>query len=368
MVNPSAFSFATALLALAAVRRWSVGGPARLWAIAAPIALCAMLDHGMTGAFVLLAILITVATSARRNQGAALSVGLGVVVLVACALWPWYPFLKVVRAKHDVGYWLNVGVMRQMLMHWCAPALLLSLATLAAWHRPLVRTFCWIGWVALAFTLASLPLRSPAFARFMMPGTFFLQLAIAVWATHAGATTLAGWRDAIGALTRRTERAASATLLVFFAVAVLYGLVPQVIDAVKEPHLARPIFAKLKKVRDQQRHLRPIYAELLAGVAPRDVIMADQATAWPIPAAHGRIVSALHWERLTLDQPQRETDAETFLDAATDAAARRALLAKYDARWILLDLKNQPAAVTDALRAAHAERKRVGDLVLLEVK
>lgn len=368
MVNPSAFSFATALFALAAVRRWSIGGPAWLWAFAVPIAVCAMLDHGMTGAFVLLAILITVATSPRRNVGGALSIGLGVVVLAACALWPWYPFLKVVRAKHDVGYWLNIGVMQQMLGHWCAPAILLSLATLATWHRPLVRTFCLIGWAAFAFTLASLPLRSPAFARFMMPGTFFLQVAIAVWATHVGATTFAGWRDAIASMARRSERAAPATLLAFFAIAMAYGLVPQLIDAVREPHLARPLLAKLVHARDLQRPLRPIYGELLAGVAPRDVVMADELTGWPISGVHGRLVSALHWERLTLDQPQREADVARFFAAATDAAARRELLAKYGARWILLDLATQPAAVTDPLRAAYAERRRVGDLVLLEVK
>ena len=366
MVNPSAFSFATALFALAAVRRWTLGGPAWLWAIVAPIACCAMLDHGMTGAFVLLAILITVALSPRWRAGVALSVGLGVVVLACAALWPGYPFVAVVRAKHDVGYWLNVGVMGAMLMRWCAPAIVLSLATLAAWDR--VRTFCAIGWAALVFTLASLPLKSPAFARFMMPGTFFLQVAIAIWATRAGATTLAGWRDAIGAMRWRTDRAAAATLLAFFAIALAYGGVPQVLAAIREPHLARPLFAKLTHARDLQRHLRPIYAQLLANVAPHDVIMADAATAWPIPATHGRIVSALHYERLTRDEPQRDADVARFFDSATDAATRAMLLAKYDVRWIVIDLAKQPAAVTESLRAGYAEQGRVADLVLLALK
>ena len=371
-VNPSAFSFALALFALALARRWDVVGGAWRWAAIVPLLTCATLDHGMVGAFALMAIGITALLGGRRRWlGAGLACATGIVVIALCCAWPLYPFAAVLRAKHDAAYWVSRGIILMMLGAWCAPAMLLAIAARSASDRPLVRTFVTIGFAGVVATAVAFIVSSPVLARFAMPATFFLQVAVAVWITHAGGTDWRTWRDAIGNLLRNAgpaERRAPSVLMLFFAIAIAYGLVPQLHAIVHEPYLAKPLVARLRGQPDPGGHLKPIYDALLAPVGERDVVLADSLTSWPIPSSRGRIVAAAHYERLILDQPRRDADVERFFAADCDAVTRDAIVAKYDVKWIVLNLAEQPASVAASLLGTWPERGRVGTLVLLDVR
>src|SRR5512135_3515441 len=113
-VNPSAFGFALAPFLWVLFRRTACAGrtgPALL--VVSVLAAIAMLDHPMTGLFVLIGLLVIALTAPsgrcrRPLMNLALVVG-GVAAL--CMAWPWYSFVKAALSRPDNDYWFNKYVL-----------------------------------------------------------------------------------------------------------------------------------------------------------------------------------------------------------------------------------------------------------------
>ena len=105
----------------------------------------AMLDHGMTGLFALLGLLLFVLSMpSQRNFRAVLNFVLVATGAAAvCLAWPWYSFFQAASLRPDNDYWFNPHILRSMLTLWAWPAYLCSVAALSI-RRPFIRT-CLLG-------------------------------------------------------------------------------------------------------------------------------------------------------------------------------------------------------------------------------
>src|SRR6185436_17138040 len=124
--------------------------------------------------------------------------------------------------------------------------------------------------------------------------------------------------------------------------------------------------APLVRSENKQKPLKPLYEEVLRDVGARDVVLADDLTAWPVPSVRGRIVSAAHYEFFVSDQRDRSRDvAEFFSPDATDAR-RAEVVDRRGVRWILVNRKRQDARAVAALVTPSAVVRESGNLVLLD--
>lgn len=367
-VNPSAFSFGLTLLSWSLLRRVLSGrGGLAAWAGIAVLMSCAMLDHPMTGAFGMLGLAVLVATGANedRLRGAT---GLAIVAAVVAALalaWPWYSFLAAVRWHGDNDYWFNPGILVMMLTQWCAPAMLCALFAIPLRRQPLVRTCLVGGSACMAVGLAAWLVRSPALARFPLPGLIFFHIAVGIWAHNTGLLRLSTWPARLHAIfSPGLDSTATALLQTTVALFIGYFLVPQLLMVAIEPHLARAYVARALHHRNLQEHLRDELSVLMKDVGPRDVVLSDLETSWLIPSSRGRIVAAMHYELFVPDQAQRAADLAEFF--STDAEqARKQILKKYGVRWILLDRKQIDPQTFATLLREPAVVAQDEDMVLM---
>jgi hypothetical protein len=145
---------------------------------------------------------------------------------------------------------------------------------------------------------------------------------------------------------------------------VLYFGYPQLVDAVKEPHLLRPTLARWLHRPDRRAHLFQQYRAVLAPVGERDVVMAEPGTGWPVPSFHGRIVAAEHFELFTPDQQRRVDDVQVFMAPGTAREIRRQLIQRYAVSWILLDRRANARELPELL-VSDAVASQSGDLILM---
>jgi hypothetical protein len=364
-VNPSAFSFGLTLIAWSIWRRCLVNRLTILsTTIVALLMSCALLDHGMTGAFGILGLIVLTATAPadRRLTGAAVLGCVAFVVLGLCVAWPWYSFIKAVRWSGDRDYWFNRTILILILTQWCAPAALCALFALPLRTNPLVRT-CLIGGVAsLAIGLGAWAIRSPALARFPLPGLIFFHIAVGVLLHQSGFLKLQTWPGKIREMLSPTGQ--GAILQAAVVVLIAYFLLPQIKSVFTGRHLARPYIAKWLHRPDRQQYDRAQLADLLQDVGARDVVLSDVDTSWMIPSEHGRIVSALHYELFVPDQPQRADDVAKFF-ATPSEAERDRIVSKYRVQWIVLDREKLDDVLFQTLLRQPAVVREAGPYVLM---
>ncbi len=243
-VNPSALSFALALIMMAILRWVLLGGAAWIGTAAISMLLpIAVLDHAMTGIFAAigLGVIAVLGEPARRWKAIAVVGAAGCVCAGACLLWPWFDFLRAVRSRPDLAYWFTPGILKQMLFVWCMPAIVLSLFSLLSRDRRTVWTLLAGAGACFALGVGAMIVKSPTLARLPLPGLVFLHLAVALYADEARLFDPRTWPARFrGLLARAPSEAAVPIVQTVVAATVAYFLVPQLIDVVKEPHLARP--------------------------------------------------------------------------------------------------------------------------------
>ena len=121
------------------------------------------------------------------------------------------------------------------------------------------------------------------------------------------------------------------------------------------------------------RYERPLWYDVrsvLTPVRPSDVVLADSRTSYMVPVlTGGRVVAWRHPVYWVPDHAERRQAQDRFFAEATDAE-RRAVIARYRVRWILLNRREvhlSPGAEERllALGCIVAER---GSLVLLDLR
>ena len=368
-VNPSAFSFALTLIIWALFKMAADG---RAWAKCLGVTLLstwAMLDHPMTGAFCLLGLFVFAATDepGRRRQRLLQAVGVSLGVASLCLLWPWYSFRTALLWKGDREFWFNAAILRVQLTEWCAPALL-AIAFVLPWRsQPLVRS-CLVGALLMfALSVLAFVIKSPTLARLLLPGMVFLHVPIAIFVHDARLLRLSSWPERLrGLLSYDRATQAIAAGQVVLAVGMLYCLLPQLYDIAIKPYLGRPHLERLLNRPEKTPSPRTTLTPLTEPVRPGDVVLTDPITSWHVPSVcRGRIVAAIHFELFVPNQAQRMQDLNRFFSATTNAD-RRAIVSKYDVRWILLDRDQLGESLFMELTREKAIAKHMGNRILMD--
>ena len=125
----------------------------------------------------------------------------------------------------------------------------------------------------------------------------------------------------------------------------------------------------LPRLRRYERPLWHDVGSILTPVQPGEVVLADSRTSYMVPVlTGGRVVAWRHPIYWVPDHAERRESQERFFAAATDAE-RRAAIARYHVRWVLLNRREVHLSPGDeerllALGCVVAER---GSLVLLDL-
>ena len=367
-VNPSAWSFAWAVLSWAIFKRSLDRGRAAVW-IALPLAMC-LLDHAMTALFAFLGLAVIAITRPDRRRWiwtatvflmAAAALGIG-------AAWPWFRLIDAIRWSSDRDYWFNAAILRLTLGVWCVPGYICGVAALTRLDRDLVRISLAGGALATLLGISSFVTKSPVTARLPIAGTFLFAIATGVFIHRSGAIALGAWRERLKLL-RANHRVTSDTALALAVLLLLaYGLIPQCVEVFREPWLGRVYVARLLHKSDKQQDVKQMFDHLLSGVGTNEVVLSDVLTSWPVPSSNGKIVAALHYELFVPDQGSRSADVARFFSPSESKADQIGILDKYAARWILLNRRVLSAVVFNQLLDPSAVVSREKDLYLMDAE
>lgn len=370
-VNPSALSFALAPLMWAWLR--STAAQPRAGAAVAGLALLgalATLTHGHTGvfAFIGLAAVAVSAPAAARVRLLRRFAFAGLGALLLCLAWPWFSFLAAVFNGQDRTYWFNAFITKHMLTVWCAPALFCFPVLLSLRRNELAR-FCLIGAATCyLLVLIGILIQSPVLGRLPLPALILLHIPIAQYVHQHGLFWPQTWRKlARDLFSFNPAVAAPASIKVILVAVLAYCLLPQLATIPSDPALARSYVAPMLGKADKQFQLRSKFKDLLQPVGPRDVVLSDLVTSWPVPSFRGRIVAALHYESFTPDQTQRQEDLEAFF-AAEDDAVRRQILEQYGVKWIILNTASLSPYKTRELLEPRAVVNEVDSFILMDAQ
>jgi hypothetical protein len=367
-VNPSAFAFGITLFAWVIFLRAGRTGPGML-AVSVLVGV-ALLDHGMTGLFALLGLLLFgLSMPSERGFRVALSLVLvSAGAAVVCVAWPWYSFLQAVRLRPDNDYWFNPYILRSMLTVWAWPAYLCGLAALSV-RRPFIRSCLKGAVVSFTIAVAAFVLRSPTVARLPMPAMIFLHVPIGVFCHEHSLFTLSIWPKRLGALLKADDSALyPAIISTMVALIYLGSLAPQLVQVATGSHLARPYLAPLVGKPTKLVRYRALLDELLSRIGRHDVVLSDRRTSWMIPSSRGRIVAALHYEFFVKGQAERAADLEDFFNEATSDKRRLQILRTYHVRWIVLNPAMLPPRLVEVLMEPAAVVATVDSLTLLDAE
>jgi hypothetical protein len=307
--------------------------------IALLLALC-ILTHPPTAVVLLagLAALFLARVNNRFLINGVLLAGAVVVGVVGALAWPYFPVRQLLVAQPAEFHLWNVvfyqGVPAQV---WPA---MLALPVLV-WRLRGNRRDPLVLFVAVLIVIYALG---------GITGKYGLGRVIAyivVLVQIALGAAVATWESRLPA--RRAWLAAACTLM------VILGLLAY----------TRPPLPRL-------RYERPLWHDvgsILTPVHPGEVVLADSRTSYMVPVlTGGRVVAWRHPVYWVPDHAERRQAQERFFAAATDAE-RRAVIARYQVRWILLNRREVRLSPEDerrllALGCVVTERR---SLVLLDL-
>lgn len=344
---PSTFATALTLWAVVAWVRHLDDPRLRRVVFVALAAGVVLLTHPVAAFF--LVVLLVAFSVQRLGAGTARPFALtavGGVMLAAALLWPYYPFFRLL-GEESVFDASNQPLYLEMLVQ-VLPALVgvpLLVSRLRVSRRdPLVATVVAIGVVYELGDLTS----HWSLGRVLPYGVLLLDVVLA---------------DRIAAQLGRGR----AGVVAAGAVAVVLVLLGTRVMAIEKPlvrALPRSVFPSLTDL-DRAENVGSEYHRLLAGVPRGSVTMASTRTGWEVPTYGGRIVAALHPQAFVPDLAQREADVGTFFDPSTGAAARRRLVCRYGARFVLVK-RDEGGVEPGALAGLGRTVRSVGPYVLLE--
>jgi hypothetical protein len=348
LVLPYPSTFATALT-LWTVVVWAgyLDRPAHWRLVFVALAAAVILLTHPVAAFFLV-VLLAAFSAQRLGTGEARVVPLaivGAVMLAAAALWPYYPFF---RLLHEEGVFdaSNHALYDQMFPE-VLPALVgvpLLVNRLRVSRRdPLVLT---VVAIAIVYEIGDLTSRW-SLGRVLPYGVLLLQIVLADrFAARLG-------RSRVGL----AGAAAASLVLVFLAWHVM---------ALEKPFvraLPKAVFPSLSAV-DRAESVGFEYSRLFVGVPRRSVTMASIRAGWEVPTYGGWVVAALHPQAFIATLAAREQDVGTFFDPSTPDALRRRLLCRYRADYVLVQRGDGGVAPSALSGLGHTVRS-VGPYVLL---
>ena len=318
---PSAFTTGMSLIMFAALlpgretasRGSGVGGAilTSIWLV--PWSAFLLLTHAPTGTMLMCAGLAVLAVAKFPGRcdltiprRVALVLAIPLALALACA-WPYFSLWRLLRSDQAAFAAANAELYDPSMAARVALALL-GVPVIVARLRANPRDFLGLLTLGLGLGYAGgLVTNQLSLTRALPICILLLQVAVGIWI----ATWLGTFRG------RMIPRWRPATVA---SVVLAFSLVAQR-DA---------LWFMLPYYRDQDELLF-----VQQHVKADDVILADMAASWIIPAYTGKVVAADHPLAFVADHEARRADVNRFFDPATPPVDRAAIVRKYKVRFIL---------------------------------
>jgi hypothetical protein len=346
---PSTFATGLTLLALAAFASFLRSGSAVRLGTVAGLAALVLISHPITAIFLGIGILaLSLSASSQHRSRAMLGVvAIGAVSALAAVLWPYYSFVELVFGEAAEFHLSNRTMYEDALLRiW--PALLgvpLLVARLRTNRRdPLVWTFAGLVLVYLYGGLAD----AWSYGRVMPALVLMLHMALAGWLSDLEARSqipVVGYLGLGGLL----------------AISSI-GMLPGLVRAVPEQLLPASIRAD-PRLETTAEH----YQFLAREVGQYDTVLADMATAWPVPTYGGKVVANAAPQLFVDDNRQRQIDVVGFFSASATRQQRLATIKRYEVEYVLVDSTSISPRTLDDLEGLGSVTAVEGDLVLIEL-
>jgi hypothetical protein len=238
------------------------------------------------------------------------------LTLGLAALWPYYPFVRLLLGESRVYDAVNYGIYLQRVS--LAISLLglpfLFLRLKRNWRDPLVTLFALLS---VVYVLGYLT-QHWSYGRVVAGIVLVLHVALASAAAAVEA------RLVLGRFPRVSRWLFTGMVLVLCVIfSYRTGLTPALQAAWPGQ---RPAFAAYTFLSEHTRQY--------------DVVLADLRTSWFIPTFGGKVVAARHPLAFVPDQQARVADLEFFFGRETDDASRKEIAQRYGADYLLLNKRN----------------------------
>jgi hypothetical protein len=314
--------------------------------LAAPVVALVFLIHPLSGVFLIVALLALVLGTRKLSPGVRLALLLPPLAGIGLALlWPYFPVLETVRASGqfpDRGFAGDFHLFYdrfylRLLPAWLGLPIILRALGQRRWDAIAGGFLLFVALYAVNY----FTVRSSTLARGIIFVAFFLHLAV-----------VQGLQRGEGSPRARLH---ARLFLVFL---VLFGAI-EGYDSAKRLGPIHDLRAGARLGEHSNR--RYCQALLACGrfVRPADVVMAPLAESWLLPGTVGcKVVGVKHSNPFLADYAERMADTERFFAAESRPADRKALIAKYGVRFVLVPASAtwRPREAGDGLRLAAEDR------------
>jgi hypothetical protein len=298
------------------------------WIGLALVTTLCLLTHPLTAQFLVIglvaqAFFVCVNTISRLLKITLLCIG----AVVLASLWPFYPFLELLRGAGTV-YDISNGDMYFHFMERIWPFLMLSPVIIWVLSSKQHRVLLFMFLATILVYLFGYLTQKYSYGRIISYTLVIAQIccAIALVRLEIGLKKI----SPNGLNVYRTLLLLG---LVFLSTEWLHASANRLLTAANSVRLGRPVF---NQVSFQE------YGFLPQQIQPKATVFANIEASWLLPSFGAKVIAADHPLAFIKDAEQRRQDCLRFFIKDTPLAERQQLLKKYGANYLLLDKKLDP--------------------------
>jgi hypothetical protein len=320
---PSTFIGALSLLTLGLIGRIQTKLGLAHWLVLVLVTSLSLLTHPLTAQFLVIGLVAQALVSRQNIFIPLLQIASLCVASVALAsVWPFYPFLALLRGAGTV-YDISNLTMYFHFIERIWPFIVLS--PLIAWvllqrsYRVLLFIFCATA-IIYIFGFYS---HKYSYGRIVSYTIMIAQLCCAIVAVR-----LEAWLNNNQPRVWSIYQTLLLSLLIFLSAGWLYASTTRLLTAANSIWLGRPVFNQIS-YKD--------YQSLSTHVPVGSLVFANLNASWILPSYGAKVVAALHPLAFIQDAEQRVQDTTIFFARDTPSSVRLSLLKKYNADYLLID-------------------------------
>jgi hypothetical protein len=318
---PSTFIGALSLLTLGLIGRTQTKLRLDHWLMLVLVTSLSLLTHPLTAQFLVIG-LVAQALFARQNIFIPLLqiATLCVASVALASVWPFYPFLALLRGAGTV-YDISNLTMYFHFIERVWPFIVLS--PLIAWvllqrsYRVLLFIFCATA-IIYVFGFYS---HKYSYGRIVSYTIMIAQLCCAIVAVR-----LEAWLNNNQPRVWSIYQTLLLSLLIFLSAGWLYASTTRLLTAANSIWLGRPVFNQIS-YKD--------YDALLTALPAGSTVLADLDSSWILPSFGAKVVGVNRAFAFVKDIEQRKKDTIDFFDLNIDQQARQIIIQRYNPEYIL---------------------------------
>lgn len=322
---PSTFIGGLSLLTLGLIKRRQTQLGLIQWLALLLITSLSLLTHALTAQFLVIGLVAQALTAQQNNFTQLLKIGLLCVAAVALAcLWPFYPFLALLRGAGTV-YDISNLTMYYHFFERIWPFILLSPLIVWVLLQRNYRVLLFIFGATVIIYLFGFYSRKYSYGRIVSYTVMIAQISCAIAVVQLGS-----WLTQNRPRVRLTYQALLLSLLIFLSMDWLFASTNRLLTAANSVRLGRPIFNQIS-----YKDYRSVSVHIPVG----SLVFANLDASWVLPSFGAKVVAALHPLAFVQDAAQRVEHTTLFFAEDTPPSARLDLLKKYHADYLLIDKK-----------------------------